>query len=77
MCQRGSETLCSDFRQNLLEPGGFSESILVHERAARVAARTLPESLPDEAAVFLEPAACVLRGIDRAALPQASLRSCG
>jgi L-iditol 2-dehydrogenase len=68
LCRRGSETMCAVFRQNLLEPGGFSDLVLVHERAARLAARVVPPQLDDPAAVFLEPAACVLRGIDRSGL---------
>ncbi|MBI4605628.1 MAG: alcohol dehydrogenase catalytic domain-containing protein [Planctomycetes bacterium] len=70
LCRRGSETLCAVFRENLLEPGGYSERFLVRERAARLAARKVPGAVSDEAAVFLEPAACVLRGIERAGLPE-------
>ena len=66
LCRRGSETLCPVFREDLLQPGGFSEMVLVRERAARQAARRLPPGLADEAALFLEPAACVLRGVRRA-----------
>ncbi len=68
-CLSGSDTMCAEFKQNLLEPGGFAELILVRPRAVQQAARRLPDSLSDEAAVFLEPAACVLRGIRRASLP--------
>lgn len=71
LCVRGSETLCAVFRENLLDPGGFSERVLVRERAVRLAARKVPEGIADEAAIFLEPAACVLRGIERAGLPPA------
>lgn len=69
LCLRGSETLCPVFRENLLEPGGFSEHVLVGERAVRLAARKLPPQMSDEAAIFLEPAACVLRGVRKAGLP--------
>lgn len=68
LCRRGSETLCPVFRENLLVPGGFSELILVRERAVRLATFGLPPHVPDEAAVFLEPAACVLRGIRQSRL---------
>lgn len=68
-CRRGSETLCSVFRENLLSPGGFSEVVLVRERAVRLAARRLPDGVSDEAAVFLEPASCVLRGVWKAGIP--------
>lgn len=68
LCRRGSETLCESFRQDLLAPGGFSEHVLVRHPAVEHAARRVPDDLTDEAAVFLEPAACVLRGLERAGL---------
>jgi len=70
LCRGGSEPLCPDFRENLLVPGGFSEHILVRERAVRQAAFGLPDHVSDETAVFLEPAACVLRGIWQARLTE-------
>ncbi|HSS47905.1 MAG TPA: alcohol dehydrogenase catalytic domain-containing protein [Thermoanaerobaculia bacterium] len=73
LCRRGSEPACPAFRENLLAPGGFSEWVLVRERAVRLAAFGLPPFLKDEAAVFLEPAACVLRGIIQARLPETAL----
>lgn len=68
LCRRGSETLCPVFRENLLSPGGFSDHVLAGERAVRRATFGLPDHVTDEAAVFLEPAACVLRGIRHARL---------
>ena len=68
LCRRGAETLCPAFRESLLAPGGFSEHVLVRERAVRLAVFGLPDHLADDAAVFLEPAACVLRGIRHARL---------
>lgn len=70
LCRRGNEPLCPAFRENLLAPGGFSEWVLVRERAVRQAAFGLPAHVPDEAGVFLEPAACVLRGIRHARLAE-------
>ncbi len=67
-CRRGSETMCETFRENLMEPGGFADRILIRDRAVQHAARKLPDHVTDESAVFLEPAACVLRGIDRSGL---------
>ena len=61
--------MCPVFRENMLEPGGFSELVLLRERAVRLAARKIPPGISDEAAIFLEPAACVLRGILRSGLP--------
>jgi L-iditol 2-dehydrogenase len=68
LCRRGGEPHCPAFRENLLVPGGFSEWILVRARAVREAAFGLPPHLSDEAAVFLEPAACVLRGVRKTRL---------
>jgi L-iditol 2-dehydrogenase len=67
-CRRGNETMCETFKENLMEPGGFADAILIRRRATELAARKLPDSLSDEAAVFMEPAACVLRGIRRSGL---------
>lgn len=68
LCRSGSETMCEVFRENLLEPGAFADTILVKPRAVEFAAHRLPDHVPDEAAVFVEPAACVLRGIHRAGM---------
>ena len=67
-CRGGSETMCETFRENLLEPGGFAEFVRVQPRAVRCAARRVPAAVSSDAAVFLEPAACVLRGVRRAGL---------
>ena len=68
LCRRGAETMCETFRENLLAPGGFAEHVLVRARAVGEAARKIPDGLADEAAVFMEPAACVLRAVERAAI---------
>ncbi len=68
LCRSGAETMCARFAENLLDPGGFSERIRLPARAVEHTVRKLDAGLPDEAAVFVEPAACVLRGIDRAGL---------
>ncbi len=68
LCLRGAVTMCEAFKENLLVPGGFAEHVLVKARATAVAARKLPNALEDEVAVFMEPAACVLRGVRQAAV---------
>lgn len=65
LCARGSETMCPTFKENLLEPGGFSERILVRRRAVDLAAHIVPAHVSDDAASFMEPAACVYRGVKR------------
>jgi len=65
LCRRGNETMCETFRENLMEPGGFADHILIKARATAEAAHRVPDNVSDAAAVFMEPAACVLRGVIR------------
>ncbi len=65
-CRRGRETLCESFRATALDPGGFAE--LVRVPADLVGELLDVGSLNAERAVFVEPLACVLRGLDRAGL---------
>lgn len=69
LCRRGATTMCDTFKENLLAPGGFADHVLVKPRATAGAARRLPHDLSDDVAVFMEPAACVLRGVLRSDLP--------
>ena len=71
VCRSGAETMCPRFAENLLDPGGFSERLRLRSRAVDCTVRKLPAELSDEAAAFVEPAACVLRGVDRAGLTRA------
>ncbi len=65
LCRADAETQCPTFRENLLEPGAFSEVVLLRARACTEAVWPLPEHVTDEAAIFLEPAACVLRSVTK------------
>lgn len=68
LCDSGNETMCPTFKENLMDPGGFADTIRIRARATRQAAYRVPDHVRDEQAVFVEPAACVLRGIDRSGL---------
>ncbi|MEO8276179.1 MAG: alcohol dehydrogenase catalytic domain-containing protein [Thermoanaerobaculia bacterium] len=74
-CRSGAETQCSAFRDNLLAPGGFAQEILVRQRAVRHSARRLPAALDDLEAIFLEPAACVLRSLSKGRILSAERRN--
>ncbi len=65
-CRRGRETLCAQFKATRIEPGGFSELILVPALNAALDLLPLPDHVSDEAATLIEPLACVVRGLDRA-----------
>ncbi|MDG7044921.1 MAG: zinc-dependent dehydrogenase [Nitrososphaerota archaeon] len=66
-CKHGSETMCDHYRTSNIHPGGFSEYFRVPawniERGGMLA---LPPSISDEAASFIEPAACCIRALNRA-----------
>lgn len=68
LCRRGSRTLCATFKENLMDPGGLAERVRIGSRAVSQALWRVPDHVSDGAAVFLEPAACVLRGLDKAGL---------
>ena len=57
LCRRGSHTLCPVFKQNLMNPGGFAERVLIGARAVSMAARHIPDAVSNTAASFLEPGA--------------------
>ncbi|HEY6886490.1 MAG TPA: alcohol dehydrogenase catalytic domain-containing protein, partial [Solirubrobacter sp.] len=65
-CARGHETLCAQFKATRIEPGGFSELILVPALNAALDLLPLPETVSDEAATVIEPLACCVRALDRA-----------
>lgn len=79
-CTRGNQTMCETFRENLMEPGGFADTVLIRPRAVEQAAQKVPDAVSDQQAVFVEPAACVLRGIHRSDLGDggvAAVLGCG
>jgi L-iditol 2-dehydrogenase len=65
-CGRGEETLC----QNLfpLLNGAYAEYVLVPERIAARNLLSVPDALPAEIAAMVEPLACCLHGVERAAI---------
>ncbi|WP_053227871.1 alcohol dehydrogenase catalytic domain-containing protein [Solirubrobacter soli] len=65
-CRRGHETLCAQFKATRIEPGGFSELILVPALNAALDLLPLPDAVSDEAATLIEPLACCVRALDRA-----------
>ena len=66
VCRRGARTLCAEFGVDQMDPGGFADYVRIREPAVRHAVRPLPDDVGDAAAAFLDPAACVLRGLDKA-----------
>ncbi len=70
-CCSGHHTLCKTLHGTNFDPGGFAEYIRLTPLHVDRGVFPLPDTLPDEEAVFVEPLACVLRGQRRAGLREA------
>jgi L-iditol 2-dehydrogenase len=67
VCRRGEGTLCSEYPKHNLMPCGLAEYFIVPKyNVDRGAILSLPDGLSFEEASFIEPMACVIRGLDRA-----------
>lgn len=62
-CLKGHHTVCETLRTTHFDPGGFAEYIRVPELQVDRGTFFLPEEISFEEGVFIEPLACVLRGL--------------
>ncbi len=67
-CQRGSFSQCVTFRATRLYPGGLAEYVRVPAPNVQLDVLALPAEIEFETATLIEPLACCIRGIDRAAV---------
>ncbi len=65
-CRRGEYVHCPTWRRTHLEPGGLCEYALVPGEITAADMLALPPEVGDEAAVFVEPLACVVKSLRRA-----------
>ncbi len=65
-CRRGDYVHCQTWRRTRLTPGGLSEFALVPAEITAADLLPLPDGLSDDAAVFVEPLACVVKSLRRA-----------
>ena len=63
-CLAGHEPLCPAFIASALEPGGFCELTAASSEHVAHALLPLPDHVSDLSGSFVEPLACVLRGIE-------------
>ena len=64
-CRHGNESMCPQFKTTNIDPGGFAELIRIPALQVEQAAFQVPDALPDEAGIFMEPLACALRAVKR------------
>src|SRR5258708_12690604 len=67
-CQRGAFSQCPTFRATRLYPGGLAEYVRVPALNVQLDVLPLPDELSFETASLIEPLACCVRGINRAAI---------
>jgi L-iditol 2-dehydrogenase len=62
-CRHGRHSLCEEFKENNMDPGGFAQYLRIKPRSVQRATFTIPDNLSYEEASMMEPAACCLRGL--------------
>jgi len=65
-CQHGDYTLCPQFAQTHLEPGGFAEYFKVPAPNLQIDTLELPDKLSYEEATLIEPVGCCIRAQNKA-----------
>ena len=60
--------MCREFKKTNIVPGGFSEYIYVSEAHLENTVAKIPDNLDSIEASFMEPVACCLRAVKRAAI---------
>ena len=63
-CQRKMYTLCQQFKETNLDPGGFSEYIRVPALHVKHTMGKLPDDVTFEQGALVEPVACCLHGFE-------------
>lgn len=65
-CLRGHHTVCRQWKETNIQPGGFSEFIKASALHVKHAMVRIPDSMSYEQAAMMEPAACAIRAVERA-----------
>ncbi|KAB2959674.1 MAG: alcohol dehydrogenase catalytic domain-containing protein [Candidatus Methylomirabilis oxygeniifera] len=64
-CRHGNDSMCPQFKATNIDPGGFAEYVRIPALHVAQTAFALPERLPDDVGIFMEPLACALRAVKR------------
>jgi L-iditol 2-dehydrogenase len=64
-CLHGDYTLCKQFHETNIKPGGFSECFKVPAPNVQIDTLKIPEQLSYEEATLIEPVACCIRAIKK------------
>ncbi len=64
-CERGSVSMCQEFKSTNVDPGGFAEFVRLSAAHVRDALIKLPPQVDPISACLMEPLACCLRNLRR------------
>ena len=67
-CNKGQYTLCGQFKNTNIEPGGFAEYIRIPEEHAKHLVHIVPDGVSIEEATLAEPVACCIHGLKAAGI---------
>jgi len=67
-CKKGDYTMCSQFAQTHIEPGGFAEYFKVPAPNLQIDTLELPRNLSYEEATLIEPVGCCIRAQNKAGI---------
>ncbi|MEM3011414.1 MAG: zinc-dependent dehydrogenase [Candidatus Bathyarchaeia archaeon] len=69
-CLHGDYTMCEQFSQTHIEPGGFAQFFKVPAPNIQIDTLKLPETLSFEEATLIEPIACCIRALKKCGIQQ-------
>jgi L-iditol 2-dehydrogenase len=64
-CRHGDYTLCAQFHETNIKPGGFAEYFKVPAPNLQIDTLRIPESLSFEEATLIEPVGCCIRALEK------------
>lgn len=67
-CMRGDYTLCEQFHETSIKPGGFAEYFKAPKLNLQLDTLKIPEALSFEEATLIEPVGCCLRAIRKCSI---------
>lgn len=72
-CENGNYSMCKQFKETNIFPGGFSEYIYVSPLHLKNTVFNAPKNLDDMEMSFMEPLGCCVRAVKRAGVKKASV----
>ncbi len=69
-CKNENYSMCREFKETNIHPGGFAEYIFVSERHLKNTVFKVPKNLDDMEISFMEPLGCCVRAVKRAGVKE-------